>query len=202
MILKLLLIRIIRPSICVKYYQFSTMGNRVSSTRSREDKQKVQAFKAMSNDYIKKEIEAIDEFKNEIAFTNINTTNKNKLAIVRHSTKILLDIMKKQLQRDDKALVKSDIIAIIISLKPDLALEVDNLDNFTVKQLNTMLRTILYDINRIKKEFNINIKAIDDVLKPQPQLEYSFPTVQSKPEQKQLTYNVPKSLSPERMMLM
>jgi hypothetical protein len=180
------------------------MGNSASSNQSRQDKQKVQVIKAMSNGYIKKEIEAIDEFKNILAFSNINSTNKNKLDILRHSTTRLLDIMKKQLERDDKALVKADIIAIIISLKPDLALDINNLDNFTVKQLNTMLRTILYDINRIKKEFNINIKAIDDVLKPQsqPQLEYSFPTVQSKPEKKQLTYNVPKSLSPERMMLM
>lgn len=114
-----------------------TMGNRASS-RSKEDRD---AMKIMSSRYIDNEIQAIEQFERtrdtDRAIVSVNSTNK------------FLQIMKKQLHRKDKVLVKADIIAILVNLKPELMNSIETLDTYTVLQLNAMIRSIVYDINRI-----------------------------------------------------
>ena len=132
------------------------MGNRASS-RSKEEKKEM--FDT-SLKYINNNIESIEEFKKELS---LSKSDDNQIVVYKSSTNKLLDIMKKQLQRNDKALVKADIVAIIISLKPELVTELRNLDSFTVKQLNTMLRSIVYDINRIKNQYNIQVKVLHGI---------------------------------------
>ena len=113
------------------------MGNRASS-RSKEDRD---AMKIMSSRYIDNEIQAIEQFERtrdtDRAIVSVNSTNK------------FLQIMKKQLHRKDKVLVKADIIAILVNLKPELMNSIETLDTYTVLQLNAMIRSIVYDINRI-----------------------------------------------------
>jgi hypothetical protein len=139
------------------------MGNR-ASTRSHEEKQHM---KTISSTYIDKEIRAIEDFQKQINSSSISSElvpvkieNKLSLKNLKASTNKLLDIMKKQLKREDKPLIKADIVAIIISLKPELVNEIATLDSYTVKQLNSMLRSIIYDINRIKIQHNINVQSI------------------------------------------
>ena len=165
------------------------MGNR-ASTRSREQKE---SMRAMSSAYIGHEIKAIEEFQaqinspqsSQLQIVPVGKNNKLALKNLKASTNKLLDIMKKQLKREDKTLVKADIVAIIISLKPELASELTNLDSYTVKQLNSMVRSIIYDIERIKTQFNINIQniaAIDGSNKV-PQLPQPQPQPQSQSQQ-------------------
>ncbi len=124
-------------------------------------------MKTISSTYIDKEIRAIEDFQKQINSSSISSElvpvkieNKLSLKNLKASTNKLLDIMKKQLKREDKPLIKADIVAIIISLKPELVNEIATLDSYTVKQLNSMLRSIIYDINRIKIQHNINVQSI------------------------------------------
>jgi hypothetical protein len=48
-----------------------------------------------------------------------------------------------------KTLIKADIVAILIHLKPELLERVQDLDKYTVAQLNAMVRSIIYDVRRI-----------------------------------------------------
>ncbi len=151
------------PSLGKDKTNSNNMGNR-ASTRSHEEKQRM---KTISSIYIDKEIRAIEDFQKQINSSSISSElvpvkieNKLSLKNLKASTNKLLDIMKKQLKREEKPLIKADIVAIIISLKPELVNEIATLDSYTVKQLNSMLRSIIYDINRIKEQHNINVQSI------------------------------------------
>ena len=50
---------------------------------------------------------------------------------------------KTQLDRDGGALTKTDLIAIVMALQPGL--RIDEMGNNTVKDLNAVIRTIVYD---------------------------------------------------------
>lgn len=160
--------------------QNATMGNR-ASTRSRAEKDQM---RVMSSQYIGNEIEQIDAFQNQMnaltlpsnAIVSGGSSGNNTIALsgLKASTNKLLEIMKKQLKREDKTLVKADIIAIIISLKPELASQITQLDSYTVKNLNAMLRSIVYDINRIKSQFNMQIQFMST---PAPITTVPMPTL-------------------------
>lgn len=77
----------------------------------------------------------------------LDKENSKALVAAAHSS--FFETMRTQLSRKDKALIKADIVAILVHLKPELVARVNDLDVYTVPQLNAMVRTIIYDINRI-----------------------------------------------------
>ena len=61
-------------------------------------------------------------------------------------------IALEQLDRDDKPLQKADLIAIVLALKPEYVHSMDRISKqFTVKELNALIRTIVYDPDRIQQ---------------------------------------------------
>jgi len=57
--------------------------------------------------------------------------------------------MKKQIQRKDKTLIKADLVAILVHLRPELLQSIEGLERYTVSQLNAMVRATVYDPERI-----------------------------------------------------
>jgi len=56
---------------------------------------------------------------------------------------------KKQLGRVGDALTKSDLIAVLIALQPSLNSDIVHLESMTISDLNSMIRSIIYDPSRV-----------------------------------------------------
>ena len=112
------------------------MGNRASS-RSKDERE---SMDAMSSTFFENEIKRLENYRGPVKSS----------AIVPSKTAVTyLDTMKRQLERKDKTLIKADIVAILIHLKPELLERAQDLDKYTVNQLNAMVRSTIYDVRRI-----------------------------------------------------
>ena len=77
-----------------------------------------------------------------------------------------MDTAIKQLDRDGKTLIKADLIAIIIGLKPEYMNMINELQTkFTVEDLNALIRTIIYDPQFIQKQQNSQSKSYQSIPK-------------------------------------
>ena len=56
---------------------------------------------------------------------------------------------KNQLDRGGGVLTKPDLIAIIVALQPTTGNDIARLESFTVSDLNSMIRSIIYDASRV-----------------------------------------------------
>ena len=56
---------------------------------------------------------------------------------------------KNQLDRGGGVLTKPDLIAIIVALQPTTGNDIARLESFTVSDLNSMIRSIIYDPSRV-----------------------------------------------------
>lgn len=56
---------------------------------------------------------------------------------------------KQQLDRNDAPLVKTDLIAILIALQPEVRSNLGKLEEMRVSDLNALIRSIIYDPRRI-----------------------------------------------------
>ncbi len=96
------------------------MGNRAPA-RSKDDREEMDR---MTSRFFEDQIRSLEK----------SVGSSSSQAIVRsESSSRFLATMKKQLQRKDKTLVKADIVAILVHLKPELLARVDDLDKFTVR---------------------------------------------------------------------
>ena len=124
------------------------MGSRASK-QSVERKQFIQ--KAQEN-LINERINSIQSIREKMSTTISDTavvlSNQQKLIVssfdrYMHS---ILQVVEQQLLRKKKPLIKADLVAIIISLRPAYAQYLDELqDTFTVDDLNLLIRSIVYD---------------------------------------------------------
>jgi hypothetical protein len=140
------------------------MGVRASRT-SREEKLRKEAIKEA---HLQHNIEQLRQMKSMKSMKSSVKVSSNAMisqdAMISHGANILqdanfleplkatlVDIAIKQLDRSGKNLVKADLIAIVLSLKPEYITQVDQLQKtFTVEDLNALIRSILYDPERIK----------------------------------------------------
>jgi hypothetical protein len=77
-------------------------------------------------------------------------------SIIPHSDIMALvkvtETAKKQLDRNGDALTKTDLVAIVVALQPESRGNIKELEALRVSDLNTMIRTIIYDPSRIMKQ--------------------------------------------------
>jgi hypothetical protein len=119
----------------------------------------------------------------------IQDFNKDALAIASPSTRKFIETMKKLLERKDKPLIKADIVAILISLKPELLNRIEELDTFTVPQLNSMVRATMYDTTRLVEiSSQHKVYAIHDTKAPWKE---SLPSPIGQNGQALITWNNP-----------
>jgi hypothetical protein len=88
-------------------------------------------------DYVQKELlgskqsTALIQAKDVVAMIKVTETAKN------------------QLDRGGGVLTKPDLIAIIIALQPAMRNDIGRLESITVSDLNSMIRSIIYDPSRV-----------------------------------------------------
>ena len=89
-----------------------------------------------------------EQLSNSIGETAIILSNQQQkiVSCFNRYMQTTLNIVEQQLLRKKKPLIKADLVAIIISLRPSYAQYIDDLqDNFTVEDLNLLIRSIVYD---------------------------------------------------------
>jgi hypothetical protein len=106
--------------------------------------------------------QAILHRKSEIENVQNNIlTNKNNTSIISSETLKILqvtEVAKDQLDRGGAPLTKTDLIAILRILDPDLSNKTSLLLTLTISDMNSMIRNIIYDpkqllhsISKVKK---------------------------------------------------
>jgi len=86
---------------------------------------------------------------------NKQITQNNQSTKLQKVQQTLIHTAIEQLKREDKVLVKADLVAILISLQPELINQIHHLQTHcTVKDLNALLRTIVYDPKRIAQIYH------------------------------------------------
>lgn len=86
----------------------------------------------------------INEFMNIQTSTDVVQSRNSEMFRLFKIT----ETAKHQLERQDAPLTKTDLIAIVVALKPEMAKELDELEKTTSKDLNVMIRTQIYDPSR------------------------------------------------------
>jgi len=93
---------------------------------------------------IKQKIQHLEnDIINQTRSNQTQMTNKNFVQAI-----MIAETAKHQLNRESENLVKDDLIAIIIALNGDYSQQIDYLKSFTVKDLNSLIRVIIYDPTR------------------------------------------------------
>ena len=91
--------------------------------------------------------ENIQKFQEQVVF---KPNDKQIISVNELSMVIQLgETAKVQLDRGGSTLTKSDLVAIVIALEPRLRKELRSLSELTNADLNAMIRSIIYDPNRI-----------------------------------------------------
>ena len=149
------------------------MGGKLSK---RKTKEQAEAKTQQNEEIIKGKKQFLLKLKNQIKsrpnlLENKDTTNSD--LILRKNTNMsferLIDISMCQLDRKGKNLIKDDLIAIIISLNPKSALEIIELQQSSVPDLCTLIRSIIYDPIYLEKRWNESLTK-HNVTKPNYEL--------------------------------
>ena len=111
------------------------MGNKQSGNKRNEE-----------SDEIKRRTIA-DRKKNINDFQQHMTGSNDINTGVKISAILLSNTADNQLNRGGKPLTKADLIAIIVRIDQNKISEIESLNNFTVSDLNALIRTIIYDVN-------------------------------------------------------
>ena len=131
------------------------MGSNSSKTTKIERRERNELRGAKINDNINN-IRQFEQKIIESAQTNVvNTTDIVNI----DDLKTYLDITNsatQQLMRDGKPFTKKDLIAIITALHPGQIAHIKTLDSLTVADLISMIRCIIYDMNRYMNYQNSN----------------------------------------------
>ena len=125
------------------------MGSRASKQTSEQKQQLQKAQDKLINERIVS-VQTIRQKINHLSSSAL-VLHDTKQHIVNSFHKFIdstLNIVEQQLLRKKKPLIKADLIAIIIALRPTYAQYIDDLQtNFTVEDLNLFIRSIVYDPN-------------------------------------------------------
>jgi hypothetical protein len=149
------------------------MGGKLSK---RKTKEQAEAKTQQNEEIIKGKKQFLLKLKNQIKsrpnlLENKDSTNSD--LILRKNTEMsferLIDISLCQLDRKGKNLIKDDLIAIIISLNPKSALEIIELQQSSVPDLCTLIRSIIYDPIYLEKRWNESLTK-HNVTKPNYEL--------------------------------
>jgi hypothetical protein len=99
---------------------------------------------------VKQRQEQIDHLQKDM----IESVRSNQsTAIIRPKDVVAMikvtETAKNQLDRGGGVLTKPDLIAIIIALQPEMRNDIARLESVTVSDLNSMIRSIIYDPSRV-----------------------------------------------------
>ena len=108
----------------------------------------------------------IDNVQKQLLETSVNSNAIVNQKDIVNMIKIT-EKAKHQLDRVGSVLTKSDLVAIIIALNPELKTNISQLESLTVSDLNSMIRTIIYDPSRVVKNTKEDVKEMKEMEKLQ-----------------------------------
>ena len=91
-------------------------------------------------------------------FRNNNTDLVNMSNTQFAQAIMITETAKKQLNREGGPFTKADLIAIVIGLEPSYASNIESLNHYVIKDLNVLIRTIIYDPMRYMNTPNENVQ--------------------------------------------
>lgn len=135
------------------------MGNSSGKANKRNKDQQIIAKNNRSNatQNTRNKIERVEQY------TINNFRNNNNDVVSMSNTHFAQAIMitetaKKQLNREGGPFTKADLIAIVIGLEPSYASNIESLNHYVIKDLNVLIRTIIYDPMRYMNTPNENVQ--------------------------------------------
>jgi hypothetical protein len=121
------------------------MGLRASK-QSKDTKQHNEQIKQASIQSKKDKLFALQSQLCGNTLTLNDRTQSNQLILHNPALLFQIDIALTQLDRNGKNLIKADLVALVIALKPSYINMIEELQKrFTVEDLNSLLRSIIYD---------------------------------------------------------
>jgi hypothetical protein len=97
--------------------------------------------------------EAIEKLQSDIIR---DIAHDPKTAVVQQNDIVTMlqigETAKQQLDRGGGGLTKSDLVAIVVALEPTMRDELARLNELTVSDLNTMIRSLVYDPERMRSQ--------------------------------------------------
>jgi hypothetical protein len=149
------------------------MGNQAS----RRTEEQISQRSIMADNLVHSKKEMLDNLKTNIeAEITKHSTSKSIIPIdlkksalaIQNSISQLIDIAKHQLDRKGKNLIKADLIAIILYIRPEFSNRIDELQSsFTVEDLNLLIRSIIYDPNTFEQKIQMSNALLDSSNKKQ-----------------------------------
>lgn len=135
------------------------MGNSSGKETRRNKDQQVIARNNRSNatQNTRNKIERVEQ-------STINNFRNNNTDIVNMSNNqfaqaiMITETAKKQLNREGGSFTKADLIAIVIGLEPSYASNIESLNHYVIKDLNSLIRTIIYDPSRYMNTSSVNVQ--------------------------------------------
>lgn len=96
-------------------------------------------------------LDIVNQRKAEIEQAQRNIVNERSIISASDMVTMIKvsETAKKQLDRNGDALTKADLVAIVIALQPDSKSKLRELEQLRVSDLNTMIRSIIYDPSRL-----------------------------------------------------
>jgi hypothetical protein len=135
------------------------MGNSSGKANKRNKDQQIIAKNNRSNatQNTRDKIERVEQ----ITINNFRNNNTDVVSMSNtHFAQAIMitETAKKQLNREGGPFTKADLIAIVIGLDPSYASNIDSLNHYVIKDLNVLIRTIIYDPMRYMNTPNENVQ--------------------------------------------
>jgi hypothetical protein len=132
------------------------MGNSSGKANKRNKDQQIIAKNNRSNatQNTRDKIERVEQ----ITINNFRNNNTDVVSMSNtHFAQAIMitETAKKQLNREGGPFTKADLIAIVIGLDPSYASNIDSLNHYVIKDLNVLIRTIIYDPMRYMNTPNV-----------------------------------------------
>lgn len=137
------------------------MGSSQTKSQTKSNSNKMEQIK---QDILNKRVDQIKNVKKEINPKQHH--NDEMLDYITSNIKTPIDIAEEQVKRGGSNLTKPDLIAIIIALEPSQSLKIYQLNQLNVKDLNLIIRSIIYNPNRYYHHAETNYHHTETHLLP------------------------------------
>jgi len=133
------------------------MGNKAS----RQTIEQKLIKEKIKDNVLNEKMEQLEKLKDSILLKKSTEVKNNNQIVdisypiqkIQKSILYLVDVAKQQLSRKGKHLIKVDLIAIILTIRPEYIDRIDELQStFTVDDLNLLIRSIVYDPNTYQQQ--------------------------------------------------
>ena len=140
------------------------MGSR-ASRQSKQESERKETLKQLATRSKKSKLLGLRDMIQKSKRNLQNAQKDSDYAVVQQDTRVvqsgsvLIDTAIAQLDRRGKNLIKADLIAVVLALKPEYVTMLESLQTrFTVEDLNELIRNIVYDPDEISQKLGLHVE--------------------------------------------